>query len=193
MPPELRSPIWEYALGGHVFDVTTRRIFQQRKRVTKAKVWDLLKDTFALLRACRQIYAETALLPYKHNAFRFMSEDAFDWATSLRPVQLNLISKIYIATLEAHHMLRANQISQQGSLLPDALHVDRYPGLKNISFNVYGFFLYDAKVPAAQQPLAILEEIFITVQELKIVQHFRRVKPDVRIAFTHIKIVPVTT
>lgn len=190
MPPELRNRIWEYALGGYVFDVTTRRIFKRRKRINKAKVWDLPQDTFALLRVCRQIYAETALLPYKHNAFRFKSEDAFDWATSLRPVQLNLISEIHVATVEADRMLKADQVSRQRSLLPDALRVDRFPGLKTVLFGVYGMFLYDEKVPAAQQPFAILMDMFITTQELQIILHLREMKPGVRIAFKHIKVVP---
>ncbi|KAF3051919.1 hypothetical protein E8E11_003474 [Didymella keratinophila] len=49
LPPELRNRIWEYVFGGHVFEVTTRRIFKLRKRIDKAKVWDLPMDTFALL------------------------------------------------------------------------------------------------------------------------------------------------
>ncbi|KAL1657100.1 hypothetical protein SLS61_000140 [Didymella pomorum] len=189
VPPELRNCIWKYALGGHVFEVPIRRIFKRRKRVNKAKVWDLPKNTFALLRVCRQIYAETALLPYKHNAFRFYSEDAFDWAASLRAVQLNLISDIRIATIGAHHMLETNQISQQRSPLPETLHVDRFPGLRSVSFSVFRVPLYDEKTAAAQQPFALLEEMFIAAQELQLVQHLRKVKPDVRVGFADTKVV----
>lgn len=164
-------------MGGHVFEVPIRRIFKRRKRVNKAKVWDLPKNTFALLRVCRQIYAETALLPYKHNAFR------------LRAVQLNLISDIRIATIGAHHMLETNQISQQRSPLPEALHVDRFPGLRSVSFSVFRVPLYDEKTAAAQQPFALLEEMFIAAQELQLVQHLRKVKPDVRVGFADTKVV----
>ncbi|KAJ4382921.1 beta transducin [Didymella sp. IMI 355093] len=183
LPPELRNRIWEYALGGHVFDVVTRTVYERRKRINKAKVWDLPKNTFALLRVCRQIYAEPALLPYKHNAFRFKSEDAFDWVASLRPVQQNLISEIHIATLDACCMLAKDQIPQQCSLLPIALHIDRFPGLKIVSFGVYRSLQFDEKIPAIQQPLATLIRKFITNRERRIVQHLRKAKPDVRVAF----------
>ncbi|KAF3046619.1 hypothetical protein E8E12_011254 [Didymella heteroderae] len=113
LPPELRNRIWEYTLGGHVFDVTTRGIFKRRKRIFKAKVWGLPKNTFALLGVCRQIYAETVLLPYRHNAFNFKSEDAFDWALCLRPVQQQLISKIYVTTFGADHMLLRDQCENE--------------------------------------------------------------------------------
>ncbi|KAF1932400.1 uncharacterized protein M421DRAFT_2031 [Didymella exigua CBS 183.55] len=192
LPPELRNQIWEYALGGHAFDITTRKVFKQRKRIDKAKAWDLPINTFALLRVCRQIYAETALIPYKHNAFCFASEDAFDWAVSLRPVQQNIIAEIHVATIGANRMLAADQVSQRRSLLPDALHFDRFPGLKLISFDVLETFQYDEKRPAAQQTLALLAELLIAAQELRIALHLRKVKPDVRMAFVRVKVVPKT-
>lgn len=63
LPPEIRNRIWEYTLGGMEF----RQIhFTSRKRVFQAKPSER-PNIFALLRVCRQIYAETALLPLAVN------------------------------------------------------------------------------------------------------------------------------
>jgi hypothetical protein len=55
--------IWGYALGGQ-----TIRLAPQQDP-PKAVVWS--KDRFPLLRVCRQVYSEAAILPYALNTFQF--------------------------------------------------------------------------------------------------------------------------
>ncbi|KAI8940198.1 hypothetical protein NX059_003904 [Plenodomus lindquistii] len=66
LPGELRNQIWELALGGHIFGTNTRASFFSALLVTR-----LAPNPFALLQVCRQIYAETALLPFQLSEFRF--------------------------------------------------------------------------------------------------------------------------
>lgn len=58
MPPELRNEIWQYVFRGDTIrpDLTGR---------------DGTPNRFSLLRVCRQIYNETAALPYKLNTIWF--------------------------------------------------------------------------------------------------------------------------
>jgi hypothetical protein len=70
LPPELRSRIWEYVLAGHTprsVDVNPGRARIMRMIPSR----DKCMHGMDLLRTCRQIYAETALLPYKTNIFSF--------------------------------------------------------------------------------------------------------------------------
>ncbi|KAF1360416.1 hypothetical protein EJ07DRAFT_177115 [Lizonia empirigonia] len=94
LPPEVRNQIWEYALGGNVFEITSSRKVQTRRR-TKESVQP--KHAFPLLGVCRQIYAETALLPYKANAFDFKWNNPYDWVHGLHKVQSELISEVHMA------------------------------------------------------------------------------------------------
>jgi hypothetical protein len=65
LPPEIRNRIWEFALcGNDIRQVNCGR----RSNVFLPKPSERL-NTFALLRVCRQIYAETALLPFSGNTF----------------------------------------------------------------------------------------------------------------------------
>lgn len=87
-------------------------------------------------------------------------------------------------------MLAKDQVSQQYSRLSDALPLDRFPGLKTISFAVYGSFQYEKIAPVVRQPLAALEQLLIATQELRISLHLRLTKPNVRILFAHVKVIP---
>jgi hypothetical protein len=64
IPPEIRNRIWEYALGGKNFRQQPRGRKQMFVPMPRERV-----NASALLRTCRQIYAETALIPFAVNTF----------------------------------------------------------------------------------------------------------------------------
>ena len=70
LPAEIRNLIWEYALGGRTIRCFALSFPTPTSRIAKGA-------NNALLRVCRQIYAETALSPYRMNTFSF---DSF-WST----------------------------------------------------------------------------------------------------------------
>jgi hypothetical protein len=74
LPPELRHRIWELVLGGQTLlwlrADDKDNIHGVERMVPRASDRALGLD---LLRTCRQIYSETALLPYKLNTFSFNS------------------------------------------------------------------------------------------------------------------------
>lgn len=66
LPTEIRQCIWEYAIGSKIFlTKKIRRIHSFTPHDTK------LSNGVALLRVCRQIYSETALLPCRLGIFTF--------------------------------------------------------------------------------------------------------------------------
>ncbi|KAF2831381.1 hypothetical protein CC86DRAFT_138684 [Ophiobolus disseminans] len=76
LPPELRQKIWEEVLGGKNFRC---QIFDYKIGKTERMVPPKTERAFGLclLRTCRQIYSETALLPYKLNIITFSHLSSF--------------------------------------------------------------------------------------------------------------------
>ncbi|KAH7076492.1 hypothetical protein BKA63DRAFT_602284 [Paraphoma chrysanthemicola] len=68
LPPEIRNRIWRFVLGGMTF--RQKFIGRSSKRVLSNKPRDA-KNAMAMLRVCRQFYAECAALPYSLNSFSF--------------------------------------------------------------------------------------------------------------------------
>lgn len=95
----------------------------QRRRHTKKSVQP--KHAFPLLGVCRQIYAETALLPYKVNAFKIPVFNFFDRFYGFHKVQWELISEVHI---------------QFSTLFPPpSWDHEHFPGLKKVEIKVYEF------------------------------------------------------
>ncbi len=63
LPPELRNKIYGYVLGGKVFQFRSEKYHELVKSSMKKK------QNLALLGVCRQVYAETALLPFTLSTF----------------------------------------------------------------------------------------------------------------------------
>lgn len=88
LPAEIRSRIFQYAVGGRTFQCRFRGVVLSRDQVVQLIDWHLErwhpdfevrggdKNVFALLSVCRQIYAETALLPFYTSIFSFSEERA---------------------------------------------------------------------------------------------------------------------
>ena len=103
LPPELRIRIWGYVLGGNLLrcdNVRKHGSSEQRIMVPVVASKELGMD---LLRTCRQIYAETALLPYQLNTFCF---DNYCWIKDhteyLKPFQLAQITYFELDIIEKH-------------------------------------------------------------------------------------------
>lgn len=75
LPPEVRSRIFEYALGGQ--DILLRRSWTLRK--TRHENFNNL---LALLGVSRQRYAETAMIPFLQNTFRATCDSSLSSFTS---------------------------------------------------------------------------------------------------------------
>ncbi|KAF2253367.1 hypothetical protein BU26DRAFT_400386, partial [Trematosphaeria pertusa] len=73
LPGKIRNAIWEYVVGGTTFDMHVKYRYKGRYawRIPDAKAANTTKNQLSLLRVCRQIYAETAILPFKVNVFKF--------------------------------------------------------------------------------------------------------------------------
>ncbi|KAF7671513.1 hypothetical protein GT037_010325 [Alternaria burnsii] len=63
LPPELRCLVFEYVLGGNTYEIRYHQKSEAVKHTT------ISKHALALLSVCRQIFAETALLPFGLNTF----------------------------------------------------------------------------------------------------------------------------
>jgi hypothetical protein len=69
LPPELRDRIWGFAIGAHVLRVVYTNSPANKTVVKIQPPFKENRNTLALLRTCRQIYSETALLPYKSSTY----------------------------------------------------------------------------------------------------------------------------
>lgn len=72
LPPELRYLIWMYELGGQTLQF---RFVKKKASNMEGMVPTISKraNGLDLLRVCRQVYAETALVPERANIFAFYS------------------------------------------------------------------------------------------------------------------------
>ncbi|KAF2132696.1 hypothetical protein P153DRAFT_354172 [Dothidotthia symphoricarpi CBS 119687] len=104
LAPEIRNRIWTFVLGGMLF----RPLFSGRsyKKMRPSNIDR--NDGLTLLRTCRQIYHETALLPFRSNFFIFS-------AVSLWGSKLNMF-----------RMLRGYQLQQITSI---KLEIDSFTGV----------------------------------------------------------------
>lgn len=83
LPAEIRNHIFEMALDGHTIKPDAPRTLNNRD------------NRFDLLQSCRQIYAETGILPYRLSTFSFRYLNTMKkWCDRLPPIQRQAISAI---------------------------------------------------------------------------------------------------
>jgi hypothetical protein len=93
MPPETRSRIYDYALGVNTFVLLKDDDTENIINTTKAK------NALALLAVCRQLYAETALLPFSLNVFSSNSPSTLrSWTSTIQPAYFNNITTLKLVT-----------------------------------------------------------------------------------------------
>jgi hypothetical protein len=128
--------------------------YPRRVPTLRTRIRNQPKDCFALQQVCRQIHAETTLLEYKLNEFKFESEDKFDWVRSdkLLEIRRGAITQVCLATWNAENMLWENRGDYGGrsGALPDGFPAHIFPNLKHIVVEVYGS---DKNNPEAERRL----------------------------------------
>ncbi|KAF1835439.1 hypothetical protein BDW02DRAFT_495992 [Decorospora gaudefroyi] len=87
LPPEIRNRIFGYVLGGKTFHI--------EYSVNTETITNTTKSEHALspLAVCRQVFAETALLPFSLNTFRTFSPRIFnEWIANFPPAYAEVIT-----------------------------------------------------------------------------------------------------
>ncbi|KAH3989403.1 hypothetical protein HBI25_120030 [Parastagonospora nodorum] len=124
LPGELRSRIWEYVLGG--YELRSVYIKNSQQITVKRMVPPFAErmNGTQLLRTCRQIYTETALLPYRANTFILETLDTIKHELKkMKPFQRARIEKIQFE-------VNTNLFMLDTALGKDNLEV--IPGLKHV-------------------------------------------------------------
>lgn len=89
LPAELRNKIFAYTLGGKTFKIIPGYYDIPTMNATNSKY------ALALLQVCRQIYAETTLLPFSINTFSASSPHSLKrWVERLHPARAQSITWI---------------------------------------------------------------------------------------------------
>lgn len=130
LSPELRNKIFYHAVGGMVFREHHNYPFSYKvvPRVEEQP------ECLALLRTCRQIYGETAALPYNANLFSFSSQESmYRFFERLTIAQRELICSLQLE-------LRSDSWHEEESL--DAENIDEafekwLPNLKHVHVLVF--------------------------------------------------------
>lgn len=132
LPAELRNIIWSDVLGGTIFDIKCSVRIPWGVSVTNTTI---SPHQLALLQTCRQIYAETQLLPLSLNTFQFKSEDAFKpWLAKFDRAQQAAIENVRLVTWKAKHMVESRGFAPRR--LVDVFPVELFKGLKSVEIEV---------------------------------------------------------
>lgn len=181
LPPEVRNQIWGYALGGNVFDVVPCYI-DESTYLCKPSAQSLPRTNIALLSVCRQIYAETALLPYKLNAFRFATKQEFGWVENLHQVQRALIPEIRLVTncVYCGVAVRHADFPMKSIRLPDDLRMTLFPGLDKVVIEDQNTRRW-LRVLNQHRLLPQMLEHFTKITMAKTTLHVKRTRPNAEV------------
>ncbi|CAA9964472.1 hypothetical protein PTMSG1_07831 [Pyrenophora teres f. maculata] len=107
LPAEIRSKIWEYAVGYHQIEVYDAYFARTRlsnvqlshvSRPLRATTSGFVKPKYALPTVCRQIYVEAAAMVYTLNNFRFDDRNVMDCFIKHRALgQRRLITSVDVS------------------------------------------------------------------------------------------------
>ena len=200
LPAEIRNSIWEYALGGNIRDLTYFK--RDRKRYTEWLIAmssaSFPEHSHALLSTCRQIYAETALLTFSTNEFRFRSKTTFKWTRDLSKVQKDLIHTVHFVRSPGHPYQRFVQREQCFHVARD-FPIDIFPNIKHIVIEMgetYGdergqrdhpSDLSISISPAQRCDCVVYEKHSHIDREIReITSWVRKTKPDVHLTFKYL-------
>ena len=98
LPPEIRNTIYEYVLGGHkLYYVAYGDKMSLRHNPPDPKSeFAEIPQFLALTKTCRQIQAETKLLPFKLNVFGGVATDHLRFLARIGPRAAKAIKTIHI-------------------------------------------------------------------------------------------------
>lgn len=132
LPAELRNIIYSHVLGGLTFNIKCSVRIPWGVSVTNTTT---SPHSLALLQTCRQIYAESRLLPFAFNTFQFKSEDAFKpWLAKFDLVQQAAIAEVRLVTWKAKHMVESRGFAPRR--LVDVFPVEMFAGLRRVEVKV---------------------------------------------------------
>ncbi|KAF9736180.1 hypothetical protein PMIN06_003809 [Paraphaeosphaeria minitans] len=158
LPAEIRSTIYEYALGDEMFTVDlTGRLFGNSERKKRAYL--------ALLQVSRQTYVETVLMPFKLNTFhsdctqtihKWMDESNIPIAAQQTITRLQFTNQInWHAYTKYAAAPRVNFEDWLPGCWTQPEHFDRFPALRHVCFRTALTQCYCDK-PKAQQDALII-------------------------------------
>ena len=197
LPAEIRNCIWEYALGGNIRDLT---IFRRDRKCYTEWLIAMSRASFpqhshALLSTCRQIYAETALLTFSTNEFRFRSKTTFKWTRDLSKVQKDIIHTVHFVRHSWNNVL---EHGEQGFLSAREFPIDIFPNLEHIVIEMGGTYgdvrgqrdhpsdLSISICPAQRCDCVVYEKMFHIDRGIRnITSWVRKTKPDVHLTFKY--------
>ncbi|KAF9699458.1 hypothetical protein EKO04_002099 [Ascochyta lentis] len=132
LPAELRNIIWALVLGDKTYDIKCKVQIPWGTAITNVTAQ---ANNLALLRTCRQIHSETRLLPFRLNAFRFTSEDAFKpWLSKFDKAQQTAIMEVQLVTWKAKHMVESKGFAPRR--LGDVFPIEKFEGLRTLRVEV---------------------------------------------------------
>lgn len=106
LPPEVRNCIWAHALGNSMIQAYHRRWTRSYRLRLKPPN---RANAMSLLRTCRQIYQETAILPFKLNTFTMSSAYNIQaLETRLKPYQRAQITSLQFEVQVENLSVRVN-------------------------------------------------------------------------------------
>ncbi|KAF1932399.1 uncharacterized protein M421DRAFT_417117 [Didymella exigua CBS 183.55] len=132
LPAELRNTIWSHVLKGNTFNIKCSVRIPWGVTVSNTTI---SPHSLALLQTCRQIHAETRLLPFTLNIFQFKSEDAFKpWLANFDRAQQAAIQHVMLVTWKAKHMVESRGFAPRR--LVDVFPVEKFKGLRRVEVEV---------------------------------------------------------
>ncbi|KAH7124124.1 hypothetical protein B0J11DRAFT_331535 [Dendryphion nanum] len=96
LPGEIRNKIYKLVFGGRKFNIVYKRMDLRRRNSHVFHSFDSQKNLLALLRVCRQIYAEGALILYQESIFEVVDQRSLQDLGMLLPVYRNVITRVYL-------------------------------------------------------------------------------------------------
>lgn len=130
LPAEIRNRIFAYALGGRSFQVLGNQVKCYSKYPNP--------ESLSLLRTCRQIYSETALLPFSANIFRVTNEqspgDLESWLQLRLPVERESITMLHCRMGSPEPLQFLRRFLSAWKLKPTDL-----PNLKRVHVDISGW------------------------------------------------------
>lgn len=149
------------------------------------------KDTFpdhclALLQVCRQVYTETALLPFSENTFRFSRAESFEWARKLLKVQRNLLQEVHIVTHRAERLYDWVEGEQAGesAYLPEVFPVDIFPNLKHVVVEIRRSAFHDFEAGGPKWT-SKQYRTRVTAKMTDFISYIREAKPHAHVSFRY--------
>jgi hypothetical protein len=194
LPPEIRNRIWEYTVGGKVLDVThfaRRKSHRYIEEVTTISKDSFPQHSHALLQVCRQIYAETALLPFSKNTFRFEKEQAFEWARQLLKFQRNLLENVHVVTHRAQRLYGwTTPRSNKDLHLPQAFPINIFPNVKQVIIEIRRSACHDIDAAAHDggpdaKWTSKQYRTRVTSNMTALIDYIHEAKPNARVVFLH--------